>query len=65
MGLKPGNTKMTTATLEVTHYETQVHLGWPDQEREKPQKIALDITLRYKKMPEGCISDDAIIMKQV
>lgn len=46
------------AILEVTHYETQAHLGWTDEERATPQKIALDITLRYPKLPEACLSDE-------
>lgn len=46
------------ALLEVTHYETDVYLGWTDEERTTSQKIALDITLRYPKLPEACVSDE-------
>lgn len=46
------------ALLEVTRYETQAHLGWTDEERATPQKIALDITLRYLKLPKACVSDE-------
>lgn len=49
---------MTIATLEVTHYETHVYLGWADEERAQTQKIALDITLRYTQLPRACISDE-------
>lgn len=48
---------MTIASLELTHYETQVHLGWTDEERAQTQKIALDITVHYSKLPQACISD--------
>ncbi|MBP9726790.1 MAG: dihydroneopterin aldolase [Gammaproteobacteria bacterium] len=49
---------MPVATLEVNHYETQVHLGWTEQERETPQKIALDISLRFHQLPSACLSDE-------
>ncbi len=49
---------MPVATLEVSHYETQVHLGWTEQEREIPQKIALDISLRFNQLPSACLSDE-------
>jgi len=38
--------------------ELFVHLGWPAQERQSEQKILVDISLRFPKTPEACLTDD-------
>ena len=50
------NTKF--ANLHLRGIELNLHLGWSDAERAKPQSILLDVMLYFPKPPLACTNDN-------
>lgn len=49
---------MKQAALEVLGLKLKVCLGWPKQERSRPQTVLLDIHFKFHTPPHACQSDD-------
>lgn len=49
---------MTTfSSITLNHLELSVNLGWPQDERIKPQIVTLDVVIHFSKTPLGCTTD--------
>ncbi len=44
--------------LTLNSLSLMVSLGWGDEEREIPQKVLIDLSLRFPKLPKGCKTDE-------
>jgi dihydroneopterin aldolase len=44
--------------LFIRGLELKVHLGWPDNERQEPQVVHLDVDIWFKGPPKACITDN-------
>jgi dihydroneopterin aldolase len=52
------NDKKLNCAVSISKYAIYVKVGVTDEERAYPQKIFIDINLKYPALPNGCISDD-------
>lgn len=50
--------KKMNSSLHLKGLALDVHLGWPQAEREKTQAIILDIKLHFLQPPRACSTDD-------
>ena len=43
--------------LNLNEFELKLHLGWPEQERQTTQVVAITIKIRFSKTPTACDND--------
>ena len=49
---------LMTSTLLIRGLELSVYLGWPEDERQAPQTVYLDIEIGFKDAPKACLTDN-------
>lgn len=44
--------------IKLNNLSLNLHLGWPEEERQEKQEVSVDIILKFSTMPPGCETDD-------
>lgn len=57
MSQKRKNTSMYYQ-LNIENLQLEVHLGWPEAERQNLQRVLINVTLQFSGLPKAAQSDD-------